>query len=79
MKRVASLSQILDGACGSLFVTEEAPEPENEEKNERSTQYQKCDFSLSVLVLVPLLEMGGPFPVKVNCAFGYLHQDVTDE
>jgi hypothetical protein len=22
---------------------------------------------------VPLLEMGMPFPVLVNCAFGYLH------
>jgi len=40
------------------FVTEEVPGPENE-KNELSTQYRKCDFSLPVLV--PLLEMGPPF------------------
>jgi len=36
---------------------------------ERSTQYQKWDFSFPVLV--PLLEMGVPFPVLVNCMFGY--------
>ena len=36
------------------FVTEEAPEPENEKK-QRSTQYRKCDFSLPVLE--PLLEI----------------------
>ena len=23
--------------------------------------------------MVPVLEMGGPFPVMINCAFGYLH------
>ncbi len=51
-------------------MTEQAPEPENEE-NERSTQYRKWDFALPVLV--PVLEMGCPFPVLVNCAFGYLH------
>ncbi len=51
-------------------MTEQAPEPENEE-NERSTQYRKWDFSLPVLV--PVLEMGRPFPVLVHCAFGYLH------
>jgi len=32
MERTASLSQILDGACGSLFVTEEAPKPETKKK-----------------------------------------------
>jgi hypothetical protein len=51
-------------------MTEYVPEPENEE-NKQSTQYRKWDFSLPVMV--PLLEMGHPFPVLVNCAFGYLH------
>ncbi len=52
------------------LVTEQVPEPENKE-NEWSTQYQKWDFALPVLV--PVLEMGLPFPVLVNCAFGHLH------
>ena len=52
------------------LVTEQVPEPENEE-NEWSTQYRKWDFALPVLV--PVLEMGLPFPVLVNCAFGHLH------
>ena len=52
------------------LVTEQVPEPENEE-NEWSTQYQKWDFALPVLV--PVLEMGLSFPVLVNCAFGHLH------
>ena len=55
-----------------FFVTEHASEPENEE-NEPSTQYWKWDFSL--LVMVPVLEMGVPFPVLVNCAFCYLQFD----
>jgi hypothetical protein len=53
------------------FVTEHAPKPENEE-NKLLTQYRKWDFSLPVMV--PLLEMGVPFPALVNCAFGYLHK-----
>jgi hypothetical protein len=52
------------------LVTEQVPEPENEE-NEWSTQYRKWDFALPVLV--PVLEMGLPFLVLVNCAFGHLH------
>jgi hypothetical protein len=55
-------------------MTEQVPEPENEE-NEWSTQYQKWDFALPVLV--PVLEMGLPFPVLVNCAFGHLHYTCT--
>ena len=39
------------------FMTEHAPEPENEE-NKRSTQFWKWDFPLPVMV--PLLEMGNP-------------------
>jgi hypothetical protein len=55
----------------SLFVTEEAHEPENEKKRMvNAVTYRKCDFSLPVMV--PLLEMGRPFSVMVNCAFGYL-------
>ena len=50
------------------FVTEHAPEPENEE-NERLTQFWRWDFPLPVMV--PLLEMGVPFPELVNYAFGY--------
>ena len=70
MERAASLSQIFDrGVSLSLFVTEEAPEPENEKKN-NGQSIRKCDFSLPVLV--PLLEMGRLFPALVNCAFGYL-------
>jgi len=42
------------------FVTEHAPEPENEE-NQRSMQSRKWDFSFPVMV--PLLEMGVSFPV----------------
>ena len=45
----------------TLLVTEQVPEPENEE-NEWSTQYRKWDFALPVLV--PVLEMGLPFPVR---------------
>jgi hypothetical protein len=41
-------------------------EPENEE-NEPSTQYWKWDFPLPVML--PVLEMGGPLPVLVNCTF----------
>ena len=55
------------------LVTEQVPEPENEE-NEWSTQYRKWDFALPVLV--PVLEMGLPFPVLVNCGFGHLHMHV---
>jgi hypothetical protein len=56
------------------FVTEHAPEPENEE-NERSTQFWKWDFPLPGMV--PLLEMGVPFPELVNCVFGYLHMNLS--
>ena len=49
-------------------MTEHAPEPENEE-NERLTQFWRWDFPLPVMV--PLLEMGVPFPELVNYAFGY--------
>ncbi len=45
----------------TLLVTEQVPEPENEE-NEWSMQYRKWDFALPVLV--PVLEMGLPFPVR---------------
>ena len=55
----------------SMFVTSNMRPSQKTKKNERSTQYRKCDFPLPVLV--PLLEMGRPFPVLVNCAFGYLH------
>jgi hypothetical protein len=51
------------------LVTEQVPEPENKE-NEWSMQYRKRDFALPVLV--PVLEMGLPFPVLVNCSFGNL-------
>ena len=57
------------------FRDKHAPEPENK-KNERSTQYRKCDFSP---VLVPLLEMGRPFSVLVNCVFGYLHRYILQQ
>ena len=50
------------------FLTEHAPKPENVE-NEQSTQYWKWDFSLPVMV--PLLQLGVPFPELVNCVFGY--------
>ena len=57
------------------FRDKHAPEPENK-KNERSTQYRKCDFPP---VLVPLLEMGRPFSVLVNCVFGYLHRYILQQ
>jgi hypothetical protein len=55
---------------GDTIVTEHAPEPENK-KSKRSMQYRKWDFPLPVMI--PLLEMGGPLPVLVNCAFWDLH------
>jgi hypothetical protein len=56
--------QSRQGFSCNPFVTKQAPEPEKEE-NEWSTQYRKWDFSFPVMV--PLLEMGRPFPVLVHC------------
>jgi hypothetical protein len=69
-RRGRAAALLLQSIYLDSFVTTHAPEQENEE-NERSTQYRKWDVSLPVMV--PLLEMRVPFPAMVNCAFGYLH------